>query len=504
MKKIILTVISLSFALMSQGQDFIDNALLFSRHQAAGSARIQGLGGAQVSLGGDYSSSLANPAGLGMFNRSEFTISPALTFHNAESTYFGRTTKDAKSVFNIPGLSLVLYNPSRAESGFLGGSFAITMARVNDLNLDYKISGVNSQNSIIDFFIEDAGDIHPDELLFDGSYFYSLTGLAYNNYLIEDRTDANGRYYDSKLLFTRGTQEEVSQRKGAQYQWSIAYGANFSDKFFVGASLGIATLRYKLNQVYKEFDLDYPPNTDVALSGFSLQEDYDIRGSGINFSVGAIARPVDFIQVGASYTTPTYYQITDTYDASMRSDWNNYDYYPDDPDDDNLNSVSEKFDQPLLSEYSLTTPMKFKTGVVLISKIGLISTEVEFVNHAKARYKSDIADDFEYENDGIKDEYTNVVNYRIGAEYRLQQFRFRAGFNYMADPLAQTGNADRGITGFSGGLGYKTKEFYVDFAASLNQTKSQRVPYFVSGSATPVSDQKFQHSNFMITCGFSF
>ena len=58
------------------GQTYSESALTFSRTLPAGSARILGMGGAQISLGGDYSSAYSNPAGLGMYNRSEFTISP--------------------------------------------------------------------------------------------------------------------------------------------------------------------------------------------------------------------------------------------------------------------------------------------------------------------------------------------------------------------------------------------------------------------------------------------
>lgn len=484
-------------------QDFIDNALLFSRVKPGGSARIQGLGGAQVSLGGDYSSALSNPAGLGMFNRSEFTISPALNFYNSTSGYFGTETTDSKSVFNIPGLSVVIHNPSGEEEGFLGGSVGISLTRINDLNTDYRFSGVNNQNSIVDYFIQDAGDIDPQELFFGGSYFYSLTGLAYNNYLIEPFEDADGIYYDSKLLFNSGTQEEVSQRKGAQYQWSIAYGANFSDKFFAGASLGITSLRYKLNQVYKEYDLTYPADTDVALRDFSMTEDYDIRGSGVNFSIGGIYRPIDFIQVGASFTTPTYYQITDSYKARMESNWNNYDYTPDDNTDTNLNAVSEEFDQPLVSEYNLTTPMKLNTGISFISKFGLISADVEFVNYSKAKYKSDIADDFDDENEGIINEYARVKTYRLGAEYRLQEYRFRGGFSYQEDPMANSGTTSRSLTTLTGGLGYRGKKFFVDLAAVYSKTQGRRAPYFVDGNY-PVANQKFNNTNYIMTVGFTF
>jgi hypothetical protein len=497
MKKLILVVTIMFSALLGNAQDFIDNALLFSRTKPGGSARIQAMGGAQVALGGDYSSAFSNPAGLGMYNRGEVTITPGLTFINARSTYFNETTDESRSVFNIPGLSVVIHSPSEADKGFLGGSFAISLNRINDLNIDYQFSGINNQSSIVDYFIQDANGVDPEDLLADGSYGYSLTGLAYRNYLIED-FQKNGEFvYDSRLLFNSGRQQEVSQRKGAQYQWSIAYGANFSDKFFAGATLGIATLRYKLNQVYTESDFQYPPDADVALRDFEMTEDYDIKGSGINLAIGVIYRPIEFFQIGASFTTPTYYQITDIYTANMRSTWNDYQYYP----DTRLTSVYEEFDQPLVSEYSFTSPMKINTGIAFRSKIGMISTDVEYVNYSKAKYRSDIAGDFNNENGGIKSEYGGTLNFRVGAEYRYKDYRVRAGFNHQGDPV--TSDINRSANNFSGGLGYRGKKFSVDLAAIFSKSEANRIPY-VAGGAVPIAEQKFNYASYLLTLGFFF
>ena len=41
-----------------------------------GTARIRAMGGAATSLGGDLSSAYLNPAGLGFYNRSDFSITP--------------------------------------------------------------------------------------------------------------------------------------------------------------------------------------------------------------------------------------------------------------------------------------------------------------------------------------------------------------------------------------------------------------------------------------------
>ncbi len=522
MKKLLFIVTLMSLASVGVAQDFIDNALLFSRPRPTGSARIQALGGTQVSLGGDYSSAQSNPAGLGMFNRSEFTLSPGLTINNISSNYLGQTTDASKSMFNIPGLSLVYHHDTGKESGFLGGSFGLSLTRTNDLNRKFRYTGSNSENSIVDYFIDDAFGINPQSMLWQqgqdpGDNFYSLTGLAYNNYLIEDYIDDNGDYAYRSVLsplpaepgfpaeIRTVDQEEISESKGSQYQWSISYGANISDKLFVGAGIGITSIRYKITQIYRESNFSYNVDTNYdPIDNFQMNENYDISGSGVNFTLGAIFRPLDFLQVGASLVTPTFNRITDTYSARMASEWN---YYgdPDEPSFPSQPSVSEHFeDMPLISEYNLTTPMRITTGAAFLSKFGFLSADVEFVNYTKAKYNSDIDADFSPENQGIKAEYQSVINYRVGAEYRYEIFRVRAGYNYMADPYRQSDGIDRSIQSVSGGLGVRMKNFFVDLGAVFSSTEGRRAPYFTSIGSTPSAVQEFKSSNYILTFGFTF
>ena len=84
----ILSVISMSQLNQVWAQNyFIEQALLFSRQNPGGGARVQALGGAQVALGGDFSTALSNPAGLGFYNRNEFSITPGFTAVNASGNY---------------------------------------------------------------------------------------------------------------------------------------------------------------------------------------------------------------------------------------------------------------------------------------------------------------------------------------------------------------------------------------------------------------------------------
>jgi long-subunit fatty acid transport protein len=523
MKNLILTGILLTMCFATQAQDFVDNALLFSRTNSGGSARIQGIGGSAVSLGGDYSSAFSNPAGLGMFNRSEFAFSTGLRFANTSSSYFANETKDKKNSFNIPGLSLVFHTPSTKDEGFLGGSFAITLNRINDFNQNYTFSGINNQNSIVRSFVDDANGIYydneildPESLAFGENNFYSLTGLAFNNFLIDTLRAGDGSlYYDSPLTVfwdengETGSvkQTEISERRGAQSQWSIAYGANFSDKFFIGASVGITTLKFKLRQVYREEQFDF--NADASIETpentlLEIEENYNIEGNGVNFNLGMIYRPIDKLQIGAAFSTPTIYGLTDTYDASIRTNWNasgstTYDYYGD--GSMVLDEVNERFDVPIISEYSFQTPLRLTTGLTYISKSGFISGEIEFLNYAKSKYKSDEMD-FSFDNQDIKSFYQSVVNYKVGGEYRMENWRFRGGLNLMSNPVKNSSIDYQTLT-YSGGVGYRKKDYFVDLALLYSTSEGKRIPYFAS-DFTPSANQKFNAATVLITVGFPF
>lgn len=520
MKKIILVAIVLFSFSESFSQSYVDNALLLSRFQPSGSARIQAVGGSQVALGGDYSSAFSNPAGLGMYNRNEFTFSAGYGQITSESKYLGMTGKESKSTLHVPGLSLVLHTPSDRETGFLGGSFAITLSRTNDLHQNYRYQGVNSDHSIIDYFVQDAEGIDPDEFLANGNnnlggFYNSLTGLAYRNYLIEEAYDQQGVFYGSVAHYFDGDgveyevdqrrQQEIFERKGAQYQWSIAYGANFSDKFFIGANLGISTLRYKLSLAYTEDNFQENGSDFEPFREIRMDETFDLRGSGINLSAGAIYRPVEFLQFGASFTSPTYYQITDTYEASMGTIWNNYDYFPDISNDEPLTTINESFDQPSLYEYNLNTPMRLRGGATFLSKIGFITTDVEFVNYGKAKYKSDIAGEFDFDNESIRTEFQSVINYSAGGEFRAQNWRLRAGYNMQSEPFRnENTGVKRSVATYSAGVGYRASNFFIDLTGLYSQTEGSRSPYLLDNATDPLARLTFTTFRVLATIGFTF
>lgn len=513
MKRNIFTVILMSLSSGLLAQSFVDNALLFSRIQPGGSARIQGLGGAQVALGGDYSSALSNPAGLGMYNRSEVTFSMAVTGNNSSSSYFGNSTSDGRTTFNIPGFSYV-QKQTQQKGKFLGGAFAIAYTRTNNLNTRYFYQNDNAESSILDYFIEDAYNYSPSSMLNNGSDSYNLTALAYENFLIQDYDDNGQLFWDSELYAFDGNtgeydyptvnQSEEVLRKGAQNQLTFSYGGNYDDVLFFGASIGVASIRFNQEQTFSESNFRYSQTPGFnPITRFQANENFEIEGSGVNFTIGAIYRPVEFVQVGFSLATPTIYNITDSYTARIESRWNNFDYFGD--GDIILANEFAEFDVPIISEYDLVTPTKASVGISLMSEYGFISGDVEFVNYGKAKYSSNVAgESYRPENEDIKAFYDNVVNIRAGGEFRYEIFRVRGGYSLQPNPYQESNGINRNIQSVSGGLGIRTSSFFVDFAVVHSQTDGRRVPYFAENIPTPVATQTFKNTNYMFTVGFPF
>jgi hypothetical protein len=509
-----------SFGALAQG--YPEEALIFSRTNPGGSARIQGMGGAQVALGGDYSTAYSNPAGLGFFNRSEVTLSLGTNFYNSSASYLGTSTSDSKSNFNIPGLSLVLHT-DKSKGKLLSGNFAITFNRTNNFNQNFTYQGVNNNTSMIDYFVVDSSspngpfdsNYFPSQFNPNGNSYSSLSRLAFNNYLIGPLSEVNqggdsSRYHT--YINQIPLQHERVQISGAQNQWNIAYGVNLEDKFYLGASIGIPTINYQSSKVYTESFSSGP------LYGFEVDQNLHITGTGVNATLGAIIKPKDFIQFGLSVSSPTYYPtLSENYTASLTSGWNNYSYV--DATYSSHNTVlngglkdSIYFQSPFL--YSLTTPWRIKAGATFfIQKKGLITAEVERINFTNANFgsNSNTPADFSSDNSLIKSLFHNVFNIRVGGEYRFGNFRGRLGYNYMPNPYSLTqNNVDNTTTSYTAGVGYRSKKYFVDLGFIQTQWNSSYLPYSRGAirngddQLSPIVTIKNSNLSAMITVGYNF
>ena len=94
----------ITLALLTVSVSFAQNetdALRFSQFNYGGTARFMSMGGAFGALGGDFSSLAINPAGIGIYRRSEFSFTPMVTYNQIGSTYFNIFQDDMKYGFNF-------------------------------------------------------------------------------------------------------------------------------------------------------------------------------------------------------------------------------------------------------------------------------------------------------------------------------------------------------------------------------------------------------------------
>ena len=131
MKKIVLATFSVMLLVSARAQNEQD-ALSYSQSSLFGSARVQGAGGAFGALGADLSAIAINPAGIGLYRRSEFSGSFGVTAYLTDSKYIGTSSSESKTNLNIPQFGFVF---NKLQQGFNGGPGRLSGWRSGDLRI---------------------------------------------------------------------------------------------------------------------------------------------------------------------------------------------------------------------------------------------------------------------------------------------------------------------------------------------------------------------------------
>lgn len=491
--------------------NFPELVLDLSRTNSGGSARILGLGGTQTAIGGDISSVSSNPAGLGFFNRSEFSFSSQFNGLNAESTYLGNSAEDSKLNFNIPNLGAVI-NFSKGNGKWKSQSFGVSLNRTADFQQRLLYQGNNSNFDFIRSAVEQDN--------FFG--FTSLTDLAFNvdltttvdyTYNGEDEIFIDGIPTDVEEFFGRipniGETFELTERnifdnntgelgtpsdefpvfteesidiRGSNSQFSLSYGANYDDKVYLGGGIGIASFNKDVERTLAET----PTGTD--LERLTLVDNYEQNGVGINANFGLIVRPIEFALIGLSYRTPTFYTVSQIQELELSAEYSNGDFLID-------GVIFEEFN------YNITSPSRISAGATFfLGKNGFITGEVERIQYSGGRLSNvdDPAVDENLVNADI-DAFNSTNNFRLGAEFRYEIFRVRGGFAYMEDPVDN--DLDQDEQQFSFGLGIRKKNYYADAAFVRSDGFASRIsPY----PGAPQANVEQSATRVTFTVGFTF
>jgi hypothetical protein len=511
MKKVnIFKMLGLSMVIFTaNAQDYSGDAFRFSQLiNPAGSSRMRALGGNHAAIGADVSNISGNPAGLGLYTRSEFSVSAGLNSLETNTNYINTNTNSSKSNFNLNNIALVFGGnsgnngkPNSYRGGWNSGNFGISYNRNSNLFNNFSFSGINKRSSLADSYVEQVNGNanNTTEFLDSADQFdpnnrvaQSPEALYYQMYLIEPTGNgAPYRRFDFNNPASEVRQEGNFQSEGKTSQWTFAYGANYQDKLYVGVSGGIANLNYDFVNT----------QTDQFVGGkfindFTANQLLTVQGRGVNLSGGLIFRPNNLVRIGATIHSPTWYSISESYDQSISVNVipNNPNQIPAD-----LNSGSVA---PYDFDYELRTPLRASVGMaVFVGKKGFITADAEYVGYNKMKLTATTlspSDNSAFTNDNtryINQDYKNVVNLKVGAELRAGNINFRGGVAFIADPYkVKFDDINRDRLAFSGGAGYKSNSFYFDLVGSYSAYKSAFTPYTLN-NATDYASAKIDSKN---------
>jgi len=505
--------------------NFANEAVLFSQTGVNGTARFIGLGGANTSLGADISSISGNPAGLGFYNRSAWAVSPVLRLGNFNADY-NILTGRAPNTFDInsqrsfganvqiPNAGVVFNNRFDEGSGWISGTFGMGYNQkrsfYNDINYSGNVGIVDGlYNDFVEYaalpFLDNSSpsgfrEFQTEDQALDAIFADTYSELAYNTFLLDVVNDVdNGIFFVDRYDFdeeqgvgyltTNSFQTENIRTRGGLSTLDLSYGANYQDKLYLGAALNINFLNYEQERIFTE----RPDN--LLISNIELIDFRTLSGAGAGVTVGAIFKPISAVNLGVSYSSPSFIAINETQSIELIT-----------------NGVTGNNSAEIINEvpaYNFIIPQKVSAGAsVFLGKYGFITADVEYIDYANAQYGT-TQNAFGNLAPEIGEELNSTYNIKVGAEGRLGAFRLRAGYNYMDNPYRAQGVSNpaftQGRSVISGGLGIQKKGFFFDATYSLISQNNPLVqPYNFGDIAPGFVESTSQISTIRLTVGKSF
>lgn len=489
MKKILMFSVAIfGITHLSSAQNEFD-ALRYSTLEFYGDARFNAMGGAFGALGANMSGLSVNPGGLGVYKSSDFSFTPAFHYNYSESNYDGNLVPDGKLNFHFSNVGLV--GNFNATGGWESVSMAIGYNRTSNYNNSISVKGTTDSSALSSYVNElNANGGTSEEDI--STFFPFSANLAYQTYLVNPLVN-DSLHYDHVFANSKNiTQLTTYETRGGSGEMYFALGGNYSDKLYIGAMVGIPTVRYIFDKDYTE--TSDPADTLTEFNTYTIHDYVKTTGAGVNFKLGMIYRISDWFRIGTAFHTPSIYSLTDEYETSVNSEKKDGTTYSETTPYGSFN-------------YIVTTPYRFVSSAsVVVGNHGVISADYEIVDYSTARLKEDntyggVGADFSIENQNIRTNFQMTQNYRIGTEWRLDPFRFRAGYRYQGDPISDKFNVDNSASIYSFGFGIKEDDYYLDMAYSLKTYNSQTI---VVAEQNEVAHTSLSDHYITFTLGFRF
>lgn len=511
-KRLALSVLLIGMSSLVAHAQYLQDILRISQPEFGATARFKGLGNAQNALGGDLSSISGNPAGLGFFTQSDASLSFDYANDLNKASYFGTSSQYGVDKIGFNQIGAVFHIPARRArgssltNGWLNFNIGIAYSKTNNFNSTVGFTGVNSESSISDFMTYEGGAVHGE--------------FGWESGMIDEIPIGGNDYAYVPMTTLDNVQTVTNREKGFQSETNLSFGANYSNKLYIGGSLGFTRVNHDVNYLYLEdgrfenFGYIFadnpqsrfvdPTNSDYNSFNPLLEAEYEYdeetwsttTGSGFNAKLGLIYRPISQVQIGFSATSPTWYRLTNDY-----ADYFNINYYMTDGAED----FYEYPEDPSVFDYNLRTPYRLNAGIATVLGQGLISADVEYVDYASMMFSSTNATTDNRMNDQIRNNFTGAVNFRVGGEYMIAPaFLLRAGYGHGGSPYQDFESTTQTV---SAGLGYRVNNVYIDLAYQNFSQKYGWRTYELDDAnnhISPVADISNSRNSVFLTLGMKF
>lgn len=441
-------------------------------------------------------------------------------------------------------------------------NFGFTYNKVASFNRKFKGSVPGLKTSMSNYIagICNSYNLTADDVTETSTYnpFYPGAGsktipwiaiMGYESYLtdpdaLKDGTQWYGQYGDG----TSGTGGFSVTEKGSIDEYNIALGGNINNFLYWGMDFGITSIDYRISSVWGE-SLEnayvYNPNasrTEQCTSQWAMYDNYKVSGTGFNFKLGFILKPIQEFRIGLAFHTPTYYNLTEYYTDShidfnypFTTGYSYADYC--DPYDFSFRTpwrviasmagvIANRLIVSADYEWNSTNGMRFGDAKDYGYYDPWYDWDYPYWSQAKsgARDWTPAQSDNDIANSAIKNIYKDTNTIRLGAEFRVvPSFSIRAGYSWSSSPIkSEVKNGEVYVPGtglmsnytldnqtsyITCGLGYKNKGFYADLAYVYKHQESEYFPYspdLYEPQTAAKSKLTFNKSQIALSIGFKF
>lgn len=496
-----------SYSAQSQSSS---DALRYSDVRSQGTARSIGVNNSFGAIGADQSAIGINPAGLGLFRRSDlsfgFYLNNNQQTHQMAGSVANPKLSTESSKLNLSNLGLVISTKPNHYSKWKQYNIFIGYNKTASYKENLQYDG-QSEGSILHRFLENSIDpAYSDGRGLPTDQLDEFeTKLAYETGALYDvSTDTNKIIYTNDLLSYKNAiipKKGSYAQKGTQGNLSFALGANYNEIIILGASLDIISAKYEIQKSYEEYTGANQFNPFVNLK---FSERLNSEVNGVKGSLGVILKPSNNFRLGISWHSPSLLTFVDNFNTTLK-----YSFVGNKGTENYESSSPDGY-----FDYKIIVPSRWIGSFAFISKLGFINVDVDYFTPGQTKFKFKGNVDLDYEaqlNSEIKKNYTSVVQTRVGLEIPLHNYRIRFGAGFLPSPYANESVVNKS---WSTGFGYRAKYFYWDLGFINYKYSNAFIPFNTGGSdfnndhipdaVSSIVQSNVTSNEFLMTFGFKF